>query len=325
MAQQVDYIGNADARIITAAELLASGFVSPDLVWHKGNNFELLISDDLLAAWLLLRDSQLVIENPPTTAQQIIGKHLGFKPLVFWMHDVPQRIPSGKWVPIAWNNRITTQGPGWDDGIPPESAIPQTTIAAGSNGLNLPQSTISVANNSVLKDATANKAEFVLIRNAGVDTIVRYTGKGAGTLTGTATWGDTTTPMVTGDLVRQANVCFFTPSDGDVLANGGVAAAVFDVAWGSNDVGGRWINMVVPHALGPEFPLSGGGGFCRPVLTPGAPATTPWVRTAGQEQPGGTALNMIKVFQNSGGLLELPVFELAAPRLVIMCGSNLEA
>jgi len=314
---QVDYVGKADARIVRSADMAAAGFTSGDLVWNKANNFEILVNDDLLAAWLLMQDAGLVAQNPTQTAIDIIGKHLGIKPLIFWMHDVAQRIPSGKWVPVAFNNRITTQGTGFDDGIPTGSPVPQTTIAAGSNGLNLPQTSLFVANNAVLKDATATHPEFVVVRNAGVDTIVQYTGKGSGTITGTTGWGDTTTPMVTGDLVRQANVAFFTPGDDAPGTNEGVANAVFDVGWSSNSSGGRWINMAAMDGLGPGTLLYGGGGYCAPVLTPGAPTTTPWVRTFGSEQPGTNLRNQIHVFQNSGALLELPVWQVACPRLVV--------
>lgn len=64
MAQQVDYVGKADVRVVRSADLASQGFISPDLVWNKGNNYELLISDDALAAWLLAADSGFQIQNP---------------------------------------------------------------------------------------------------------------------------------------------------------------------------------------------------------------------------------------------------------------------
>lgn len=72
MAQQVDYTGRADVRIIRSADLAAAGFVSPDLVWNKGNNYELLINDNALAAWLLAADTTFQVENPPAIFTDIV-------------------------------------------------------------------------------------------------------------------------------------------------------------------------------------------------------------------------------------------------------------
>lgn len=72
MSVQVDYVGGADVRVITAAQLLTAGFVSPDLVWNEGNNHEIVINDATLAAYLVAADQQFKVQSPPRNFGELV-------------------------------------------------------------------------------------------------------------------------------------------------------------------------------------------------------------------------------------------------------------
>jgi hypothetical protein len=225
------------------------------------------------------------------------------------MHDVAQTIPNGAWTPVAFNAFQTpfiTRGIGWTP-YSITDPLAATTIAAGSNGQNLPQGTINVATNGAVPFATSG---FLAIRNQGTDRIVRYTGKTASSFTG-CTGGITTTPMATGDAVEQANVLFNMPA-------GRVGPAVAEVAWASNATGLRGLRFWFHNAA----PTNGGGDLKAAV----AAAAPNLLRSVASEQPAhdevaGGGL-WVEAFQTSGGPLDIAAATgqqgLGAPRLVAL-------
>lgn len=139
------------------------------------------------------------------------------RPFFWWQHDKDVALPSGVWVPQPWN-QIRTNAFG-------EStyAAVTTTVASGSNGQILPQSTINV-------DSTTGFADdgYLVITGppaAGKDTIVAYTGKTGTSFTGcnTAyrglTAGISQGTLATGQVVAQAHVEFTPTAEGGYLWN----------------------------------------------------------------------------------------------------------
>lgn len=72
MAVLIDYVAAPQERIIRAADMLAAGFVSSDLVWNKVNNYEQVINDGALAAWLVAVDGNLKAQSPPRNFGQLV-------------------------------------------------------------------------------------------------------------------------------------------------------------------------------------------------------------------------------------------------------------
>ena len=228
-------------------------------------------------------------------------------PCVFWSNDRSQMIPDSAWTPLHWGLFKTpylTAGKGWslfgDRFLDARSTyvLPNTTIAAGSNGQALPQGTINVASTEGFEDSG-----YIVVRISLIHRVVKYTGKTATTFTG-CTGGVGT--MATGNLVEQGNVEFRCP-------NGDLAALVGECAWASHATGIRGIRV--------NF----GGGLAGGTSVIGAvAATNPALHVQTAEQPAHvdpTTLQTpmtIEVWQNSGnaGGLETILDSLAAPRLV---------
>jgi hypothetical protein len=220
--------------------------------------------------------------------------------LVFWQHGVSQTIPNAVWTPIAFNSLSSTVGAGWTTYVPAA-----TTIAAGSDTAVLPQATINVA--STTGFATAG---YLVIRISSTDRVIAYTGKNATQFTG-CTLGVGT--MATGQVIAQANVEFNMPSRT-------VGPAVAELAWASSAVGLRGTRFRGLNALGAGFHLNAG----TTVVPAGVASADPLVRSVATEQPAyaavvspSTGSLRVEGFQSSGGILDCPVDQLAAPRLVI--------
>lgn len=234
------------------------------------------------------------------------GAPLSIKtPLVFWQHAVSQTLPNAAWTPIAFNSLSTTVGGGWTTYVPAS-----TTIAAGSDTAVLPQATINVA--STTGFATAG---YLVIRISGTDRVINYTGKNATQFTG-CTLGVGT--MATGQAIAQANVEFNMPFRT-------VGPAVAELAWASSATGLRGTRFRGLNALGAGFHLNAGTN----VVPAGVASADPLVRSVATEQPAyagivapSTGSLRVEGFQSSGGNLDSPVDQLAAPRLVIQALSG---
>lgn len=74
--QTVEYTGQADVRVITAATLAAAGISSPDLVWNKANGYEVDV-DDLTAAFLLAADNTFKVDSNLTFGGLVYGADKG--------------------------------------------------------------------------------------------------------------------------------------------------------------------------------------------------------------------------------------------------------
>jgi hypothetical protein len=223
-------------------------------------------------------------------------------PLVFWQHPVSQTIPNALWTPVAWNSLVNTVGPGWT------SYVPATcVVAAGSNGVPLPGGGAPITLNVDAVPATAPAAGYLAVRISGTDRVVQYTGKTATSFTG-VTGGVGT--LATGQSVAIANVEFNIPVDQ-------VGPLIAETAWSSNGTGGRWTRLRALNALGPGFHINGGTGYAAAIAS-----ADPLIRSVCCEQPAfkdpGIPYRVeVQHTAGPGVNLDLPVDQLAAPRLVV--------
>lgn len=248
--------------------------------------------------------------------------------ILFWMHNARLAVPNDVWTPFPFNNVITALG---EDrvaarygrfarptdvviaGVP--STLGTTTIAAGSNGLALPQGTINVASTEPTPTSPGFEASgYILIKplamqaGGATDTIVKYTSKNATQFLG-CTLGTGT--MVTGDAIIQANVHW------EKAGAGGPATC--EMAWEHNAIGVRGCGFKNWDGFF-NFDLGTDVRQAAAAASPNAP-----LRTMASEQPVGTSGLppgfftgiACQVYQNSGGVLNtFSPIGLSAPRLV---------
>lgn len=224
------------------------------------------------------------------------------RPYLWFSHQRAVALPTGKWVPLPWNNVVLDAF-----GIAPYGGVEaSTTIAVASNGAALPQTTINVADTSAFASSG-----FLTITGppaAGKDTVVAYTGKTATTFTGCNSavrgcdTGISTGTLATSQVVRQAFVeC--DPPTGYLYA--GIAGVCFENV---PTTARNKVRFVTPD-----------GAFNLPVTTQSQLGTN---EAKGHVmvpcQPGlatevTTAYNRIDAYQDSGGVLYSVVDGFQAP------------
>jgi len=237
--------------------------------------------------------------------------------MMFWQHDVNVTLPNAVWTPMPWNRPLNTLGSPdapWshlfsNQELTTTPLFAQTTIAAGSNGLALPQGTINVASvNATTTTPAFTSSGYLVVRIASTDRVVRYTGVSGGNQFTGCTLGVGT--MTTGDMVRQANVTFGPAT---------TCLSLFsELAWASNGTGVRGARVRIFD-----------GGFNLPLGTDvrgAVVATDPLLRTLTAEQPvilAGIASSpllgvCIEGYQSSTGNLDSVLVggEISAPRIV---------
>ena len=264
---------------------------SPNAAGH--HEATVVVSDGSAAVQVLTQGMGSV--GDLTVAGTLKARH----PLVFWQHPVSQTVPNATWTPVAWNSLLSTVG-SWTSYVPAS-----TTIAVGSNGAVLPQGTINVADTS-----TFAAAGYIVVRISGTDRVIQYTSKNATQFLG-CTFGVGT--LATSQAVAQANVEFNMPD----FPPGTVGPLIAETAWSSNGTGGRWTRLRALNALGAGFHLNGGTGYAAAIAS-----TDPLIRSVCTEQPafkGAGIPSRIEVHHTAGGgvNLDLPIDQLAAPRLVV--------
>jgi hypothetical protein len=258
-----DTIGNPEALSTTTSARLAQGYST------------IKLRSDGTSRWIIMNPSR--------------------RPYIWYQHPRAIAIPNNTWTPIPWDtNRVDTSNshPGY---------TASTTIAAGSNGAALPQSTINVADTSAF-----SSTGYLVITISGNDTVVGYTGKTATTFTGCNTAPDagiSTGTLATGQTVAQSNVVFVinTPYLWNLVA---------EVAFDSSATGVRGMrvrDMTAPFYFPGATNYVGGLGISlqhmQVAMQPGFLATT---------------VTRIEVYQNSGGVLNVALDGLQSPSLMMV-------
>lgn len=304
----VSVLGDVMTLTLTAAQTTAAGLTVSD--WKLTDTTP---ADDvtlLVGRWAGDNDAASTISTTVTVSSAsgaavvtVVGPPvLGQGPLIFWQHPVAQTLPSGVWTPVAWNALLSSvpNAAEWTTYVPAS-----TTIAAGSNGAVLPVGTINVVSTTGFAAATSTAPRYLVVRISGTDRVVMYTGMSGGTQFTGCTLGVGT--LATGQAIAQANVELVTPL-------GAVGAMIAELAWASNGTGGRWTRLRAVDALGPGIHLNGGTGFAAAIAS-----TDPLIRSVAQEQPIPNPAQRFRIegHQTSGGPLDSPIDQAAAPRLVI--------
>jgi len=234
----------------------------------------------------------------------IVTEHGSRRPVLWYSRTRDLAIPSGVWIPHAWNRNYLDNTDDYQN-----LAATTTTIAAGSNGAVLPQGTINVASTALFK--TSGWIEVRTVDDSpgpGLGTVARYTGKTATSFTGcnTAPWvGISTGTMATGMLVEQAYV-------GIENAASYLYFTVFGASFSANATGYRAIRFAA------DF-FGGVASFADGQDVPALNIANQHLQVTMQPAAGtGTAPQYLQVFQNSGTVLRSTVDGLTTP--IIMQG-----
>ncbi len=225
-------------------------------------------------------------------------------PTVWWQHQRPVAVKGSQWTPLPWNQCTAATGRVDTHNVSKFTEV-STTIAAGSNGAVLPQAMINVVSTDGFPSAG-----YLVIEGppgAGVDTVVKYTGKTATTFTG-ASQPYSTGTLATNQPVRSANVAWSAETVGYLWQ------AIAEIAMSSVPATNYYAVRFTQFAGG--FPFVGASHHA-----PGVNIANQHLQVALQPgyEPGNTL--MVEAFQSSAGVINSVVDGLQSPSLMQVCTS----